>query len=165
MATVDSRLNLYTKMSETGLFRHLVPCVQYFLYQGQYNNKLVYCLIQKVDVESHSVFTMIYCKYTLWETQNRHPPGVTIIPLISGLVKIQLTNYSRNMMFWLIGLTIGNSHSTIWNKYGYDVHIMLAFLVVLPIFQFDSTSTDRSQWDTFHEVLCQIAQRVLKLLT
>jgi len=97
--------------------------------------------------------------------QNRLPPGATIVPLICGSDERQLTDLPAAKNPWPIYPTIGNIHSSIWNKYSYLAQIVLAFLPLLPKFQRNSASDDRAQRDINQQVLCDIAKIVLELVT
>jgi len=97
-----------------------------------------------------------------WETQDRLPPGATIVPLICGLDEIQLVDFSGDKKTWPIYLIIANIHSSTRNKYSYLTLILLAFLPVPPKFQPNCTSDDRAQWDINQQVPCDITKIVLE---
>jgi len=75
---------------------------------------------------------------------------------------MQLTGFSGDKTAWPMNLTIGNIQSSIQNKYSYLAKIVLAFLLVQPKFQRNSSSDDRAQRDIYQQVLCDVAKVVFK---
>jgi len=126
---------------------------------------MVYGPTRTVDAEGDRVYSEMNLADWWWETQDRLPPGATIVPLICGSDETQLTDFSGDKKAWPIYLTIGNIHSSIWNKYSYLAQIVLAFLPVPPKFQRNSASDDRAQRDINQQVLCDIAKIVLEPVT
>jgi len=43
-----------------------------------------------------------------WDTEDQHPTGTTIVPVICASDKTQLTNFSGDQHAWPLCLTIGN---------------------------------------------------------
>jgi len=146
-------------------FRDPVECARYLLRQRPYKDHMVYGPTRTVDVEGDRVYSEMNSADWWWETQDRLPPGATIVPLICGSDETQLTDFSCDKKAWPIYLTIGNIHSSIWNKYSYLAQIVLAFLPVPPKFQWNSASDDRAQRDINQQLLCDIAKIVLEPVT
>jgi len=146
-------------------FRDPVECARHLLRQRPYKYHMVYGPTRVVDVEGDRVYSEMNSADWWWETQDRLPPGATIVPLICGSDETQLMDFSGDKKAWPIYLTIGNIHSSIRNKYSYLAHIVLAFLPVPPKFQRNSASDDRAQRDIGQQVLCDIAKIVLEPVT
>ncbi|KAF8542359.1 hypothetical protein BDD12DRAFT_729202 [Trichophaea hybrida] len=142
-------------------FRDLVECVQYLLRQRPYRDHMVYGPVRAIDSEGDRVYSEMNSGDWWWETQDKLPPGATIVPLICGSDETQLTDFSGDQKAWPIYLTIGNIHSSIRNKYSYLAQVVLAFLPVPPKFRGISRSDDRIQRDMNQQVLCEVAKIVL----
>jgi hypothetical protein len=56
---------------------------------------MVYEPTRTVDVEGDRVYSEIHSADSWWETQDRHPPGATIVPLICGSNETQLMDFLR----------------------------------------------------------------------
>jgi hypothetical protein len=48
-----------------------------------------------------------------WDTQDQHPAGVTIVPVICASDITHLTNFSAEQHTWTLYLTIGNIRNAI----------------------------------------------------
>jgi len=111
-------------------FRDTVECAWYLLRQPPITDHMVCGPTRTVNAESDRVYSEMNSADFWWETQDRLPPGATIVALICGSDKMQLTDFSGYKRAWPIYLIIGNFHSSIRNKYSYLVQIVLAFLPV-----------------------------------
>jgi len=146
-------------------FRDPVEYAWYRLRQRPYNNHMVGGPTRTIDAEGDRVYSQMNSAEWWWEMQDRLLPGATIVPLICGLDKTQLTDFSSDKKAWPIYMTIGNIHSSIQNKYSNVVQIVFAILPVLPKFQWNSTSDDRAQRDKNQQLRCDIAQIMVEAVT
>lgn len=79
------------------------------------------------DAEGDQVYSEKNLSDLSWETHNRHRPGASIVPLISGLDETHCSDFPGDKKACPIYLTTGNIQSPIRHKYSYLAQIVLHF--------------------------------------
>jgi hypothetical protein len=116
-------------------FPDSVECAWYLLCQHPYTEHMVKGPTPTVDAKCDRVYSEMISVDLGWEMQDRLLPEATIVPLLCGSDKTQLSDFSSDQTAWLIYLSIGKIHSSIYNNSSNLAQLVLVFFPVPPKLQ------------------------------
>ena len=128
----------------------ILHCIQYLLRQRPLVNNMLWDPIEVFNCGGERIYSEINTGSWWWEEQvliciyilevsasikkaeTIIPVGYTLILVLVASDQTHLTNYSGDKKLWPVYISIGNIHSTIWNKSSMNAWIPLAFLPIPP---------------------------------
>ena len=135
------------------LYRDIVGVIRFLLGHEPFKDDLVYAPVRHTNQAECRVFTELHTANWWWETQEKLPPGATVVPLLTATDKTALTQHRGDLKSWPVYMTIGNLLRATRRNQKRPGLILIGFL---PILGRDDSDLKAQVW---HQALDTIFER------
>ena len=101
---IEDHLHIFGTLYYWDIFK----CIQFHLAHLTFQVPLDFEPVRLADSESRRLYSEMNIGDWWWNTQDHHPAGATIVPVICASDKTHLTNFLGDHHAWPLYLTIGN---------------------------------------------------------
>jgi hypothetical protein len=104
----DSWFNDKSHIFEILHYRDIFKCIQFLLAHLPFQTHLDFEPVRLAHCEGHQIYSEMNTANWWWDTQDQHPAGATIVPVICASNNTQWTNFSGDQLAGPLCHTICN---------------------------------------------------------
>ena len=114
-------------------------------------------------IGAQRLYNEMYTGDWWWEMQEKLPDGATVVPVILGTDKTQMTKLHGDVMAWPVYITIGNLSRSVRRKQTYPSKLLLGFLPIVKAVsrKTDAQGAQRIKAKVYHDSMRAMLKRKL----